>query len=159
MFVAFVPQGESQVVFMAFLSPASLSTGGEPAATSVGPVLDSLARVPGALIRTWVDDDMGNAVQGAINGKSASFLIGPLDKSGPAKFFNAVRDGSVLHVSLAGQDRRYVLRGTFAALSELIDCALNARDGEVTPSDGMPNPAVAVAPCPTPAPAPAPSNP
>ena len=153
-FVAFVPKGESQIVFMAFLSPASLSTGGEPAATSVGPVLDSLARVPGASIRAWVDDDFGNAVQGAVNGKSASFVIGPLDKSAPAKFFHAVRDGSVLHVSLAGQDRRYVLRGTFAALSELVGCALKARDGVVTPSDGMPHPVVAMAPSTAPAPAP-----
>lgn len=161
-FVAFVPKGESQIVFMAFLSPASLSTGGEAAATSVGPVLDNLARVPGAAIRAWVDDDIGNAVQGAINGKSASFLVGPLDKSGPAKFFHAVRDGNVLHVSLAGQDRRYVLRGTFAALSELVGCALKARDGEVTPSDGMPHPAIAMAPSPPPVappPAPAPVQP
>ena len=47
-FVAFVPKGENQIVFMAFLSPASLSTGGEPSATSIGPVLDSLVRMPGA---------------------------------------------------------------------------------------------------------------
>ena len=77
---------------------------------------------------------------------------GPLDKPVPAKFFQAVRDGNVLHVSVAGQDRRYVLRGTFAALSELVGCALKARDGEVIPSDGMP-PHATVAMAPTPPPA------
>lgn len=157
-FVAFVPKGESQIVLMAFLSPASLSTGGEPSATSVGPVLDSLVRMPGASVRAWVDDDGGDGVQGAINGKSLSFLVGPLDKPAPAKFFQAVRDGNVLHVSVAGQDRRYVLRGTFAALSELVGCALKARDGEVMPSDGMP-PHATIAMAPTPPPAPPPVTP
>jgi len=162
-FVAFVPKGESQIVFMAFLSPASLTIGGDPSPTSIGPVLESLARMPGASVRAWVDDDVGNAAQGAINGKSLSFLVGPLDKSGSAKFFQAVRDGNVLHVSVAGQDRRYVLRGTFAALSELVGCALKARDGEVAPSDGMPpRAAVAMVPGPPPSfphPAPTPVQP
>ena len=158
-FVAFVPRGESQIVFMAFLSAAALGTGGEAGPNSVGAVIDSLARVPGAAVRAWVDDDVGNGVQGALNGKSASFLVGPLDKPGPAKFFHAVRDGSVLHVSLAGQDRRYVLRGTFAALSELVGCALKARDGEIAPSDGMPHPPMAQAPSPPTPAAPAPVQP
>ena len=142
---------------MAFLSPAALSTGGEPSTTSVGPVLASLARVPNASVRAWVDDDVGNGVQGAINGKSLSFLIGPLHKLAPAKFFQAIRDGNVLHVSVAGQDRRYVLRGTFAPLSELVGCALKAHDGEVTPSDGMP-PRVASAMAPNLPPAPPPAT-
>lgn len=156
-FIAFVPKGETQIVFMAFLSPASLSIGGDSSPTSIGPVLDTLARVPNATIRAWVDDDALNAVTGAINGKSISFLVGPLDKSGPAKFFHAIRDGNLLHVSLAGQRRRYVLRGTFAALSELVGCALKARDGEVTPSNGMPPLNVVTATSPAPAPVPSPS--
>jgi S1-C subfamily serine protease len=139
-FIAVVPKGTVQVTFMAFLSPASLDTGGPAAPGSVGPLLDRLSRLTNGdlQVRSWVDDDADSAVQGYVNGKALVFSIGILDVPAAAKFFNDVRDGSVLHVGIAGQDRRYVLRGSFAALSELIGCALKARDGEVTPSDGLP---------------------
>ena len=154
-FSAYAEKGSSKVTFLAFVGSVGPWTGKANRPTSVGPVLDALARSPGPVaVRAWVDDDTGNAVQGSVSGKVLSFNVGALDQSGPAKFFHAVRDGSVLHVSVASQDRRYVLRGTFSALSELVGCALKARDGEVTPSDGMPHVAVAaVAPAPVPPPA------
>jgi S1-C subfamily serine protease len=140
-FIAVVPKGSTQVTFMAFLSPVSLDTGGFAAAGSIGPVLERLSRLTNGVpqIRSWVDDDAAAAVQGTVNGQALVFSIGTLDTPTAANFFNSVRDGSVLHVGIAGQDRRYVLRGSFAALSELVGCALKARDGEISPSDGLPS--------------------
>ena len=132
---------------MAFLTPTSSWTGGPASPTSIGPVFDRLKNGPTSAmpIRSWVDDDSGASIQGTVNGRAISFWVDTLDQSAPAKFFHKFRDGNVLHILVAGQDRRYVLRGTFAALSELVGCALKARDGEVSPSDGMPHREVAVA--------------
>ena len=160
-FVAFMLKGKSEVGLMAFLTPMSSWAGGPASPTSIGPVFDRLKNSPTSAmpIRSWVDDDSGASIQGTVNGRAISFWVGTLDQSAPAKFFHKVRDGNVLHVLVAGQDRRYVLRGTFAALSELVGCALKARDGEVSPSDGMPHREVAVASLPRTAAPPAPKPP
>jgi S1-C subfamily serine protease len=140
-FVAVVAKGSSQVTFLAFLSPSSIDTGGPAAPNSIGPLIDKLARLSGTALqaRSWVDDHADAAVQGTINGRAVTFAVGTLDTDHAAKYFNSVRDGSSLHIAIGGQDRKYVLRGSFAALSELVGCALKARDGEVMPSSGLPS--------------------
>ena len=83
--------------------------------------------------RMWVDGDADRSVQGTVSGGALFFDIGSLETNAAAKFLNGVRNGGILHVAVVGQDRRYVLRGSFAALSELVGCALKARDGEIAP--------------------------
>lgn len=152
-FVGVATKASTDVLFMAFV----FSWDHEAAVVrsqSIAPILDRLPKPPGTVpARLWVDDDTATAVEGTANSRSVGFTIGTLGTSKSAKVFNAIRVGGVLHVAVAGQDRKYVLRGSFSALSELVGCALKARDGEVTPSSGMPKPAVsAVIPSPIPAP-------
>lgn len=164
-FAAFIPKGSEHVNLYGFLSPAFGISSRTLPATSIGNVLDRLGGNSGKSVvaRAWVDDNQDVSIDGNITARSIMFAIGVLDDAKSAKFFDAVRNGNVLHISVAGQDRRYVLRSTFAALSELVGCAVKARDGQVAPSSGMPPsrqpPYVAVAPSPQPAAPPAPVSP
>ena len=129
---------------------------------SVGAVLGRMARAgqTPAPPRAWVDDSQDDAVQGSVKDRVVSLPIGMLDAPRAARFFNAVRDGRILRITLAGEERHYALKGSFAALSELVGCAFKARDREITPSNGLPAvpaaPPIAAAP---PLPAPAAPNP
>lgn len=139
-FAAFIPKGSDHVSLYGFLSPAFGSSAEGLPPTSIAFVLDRLAATPSRSVnaRAWVDDNQDLTIEGTLATRSIMFVIGVLDEARAAKFFDAVRNGNVLHITVAGQDRRYVLRSTFAALSELVGCAVKARDGEVAPSSGMP---------------------
>ena len=141
-FVAVATKPSPDVLLMAFV----FSWKHETAAVrpeSIASILDRLQKAPASVpARLWVGDETATAIEGTANNQSVGFTIGTLGVPKSAKLFNAIRTGGVLHVAVAGQDRKYILRGSFSALSELVGCALKARDGEVTPSSGMPNPAV-----------------
>jgi S1-C subfamily serine protease len=164
-FAATVPAGSVTVSFLVFVTPGGVP---ENANASIAPVLTRAASGPPP--RLWVDDDSTAAVTATVANRLLMAAPGTLDTPAAAKFFNAIREGAVLHVAIDGQDRRYLLRGSFAALSELVGCALKARDGEAAPSAGPPTaapplaasqttPPAATAPTATPPPMPAPPRP
>ena len=137
-FVAFISKGSNHVSFYAFLSPGYGIPLAKLPATSVAAVLDRLGTGKSVTARAWVDNDQDGAIDGSLAKRSIMFSVGALDDKKTARFFDQVRNGNVLHILVAGQERRYVLRSTFAALTELVGCAIRAHDGEISPSSGMP---------------------